>query len=134
MKRGAGADRAFDMDFAGVFLNDAVADGEAQAGAALVSGQSLGGKEGIVDALEMLGSDAGAGVGDVGFDLAIDDSSDAQSPAARHGVFGVQQQIEEDLLQLAGVAVYRRKLSGRIEIYQNLSGFELVFDERQRVA
>ena len=38
MKRGACADRAFDMDFAGVLLNDAVADGEAQAGAALVAG------------------------------------------------------------------------------------------------
>ena len=64
MKRGAGADGAFHMDLAGVLLNDAVRDGEAQAGAALVARLCLGGEEGIVDALQMLGRDAGAGVGD----------------------------------------------------------------------
>ena len=96
----------------------------------LSPGTGLGGEEGIVDALEMLGSDAGAGVGDEGFDMAVDQSSDAQASAAGHGVFGVQQQVEEDLLQLAGIAVDGRKLAGKIEIDQNLRGFELVFEQR----
>jgi hypothetical protein len=38
MKGCAGADGAFDMNLAGVFLDDAVGDGEAQAGAAAVAG------------------------------------------------------------------------------------------------
>ena len=130
MKRGACADRAFDMDFAGVLLNDAVADREAEAGAAFVAGQGLGGEERIVDALEMLGSDAGTGVGDKGFDVAVDQSNDAQAPASGHGVFGVQEQVEEDLLQLAGVAVDGRKVIGKIEIDQDLRGFELVLEQR----
>ena len=65
-----------------------------------------------------------------GFDVAVDQSGDAQAPAAGHGVLGVQQQVEEDLLQLAGVAVDGRKLVGKIEIDQNLRGFELVFEQR----
>ncbi len=66
MKSCAGADGAFDVNFAGVFLDDAVGDGEAEAGAAAVAGlgRGFGGEEGIVDALEVLGRDAGAGVGD----------------------------------------------------------------------
>ena len=61
----AGADGALDVNLAGVLLNDAVGDGEAEAGAALVArlGRGLGGEERIVDALEVLGRDAGAGVG-----------------------------------------------------------------------
>ena len=57
---------AFDMDLSGMLLNDAVGDGKAQAGAAAlpVAGRGFGGEERIVDALEVLGRDAGAGVGD----------------------------------------------------------------------
>ncbi len=36
--------------------------------------------------------------------------------AAGHGVFGVEQQVEKDLLQLAGVAVDGRQLLGQVEI------------------
>ena len=66
MKSCAGADGALDMNLAGVFLDDAVGNGEAQASAAAVAGpgRGFGGEERIVDALEVLGSDAGAGVGD----------------------------------------------------------------------
>ena len=62
MKGRAGADGALDMNLAGVLLDDAVGDGKAKTGAAAVSrpGRGLGGEERIVDALEMLGSDAGA--------------------------------------------------------------------------
>ena len=73
----------------------------------------LGGEEGIVDALEMLGRNAGAGVGNHRLHVAIDERGHAQAAAAGHGVFGVEQQVEKDLLQLAGVAVDGRKLLGR---------------------
>ena len=60
MKGCAGADGALDMNLAGVFLDDAVGDGKAQPDAAAVAGpgRGLGGEEGIVDALEVFGSDA----------------------------------------------------------------------------
>ena len=41
MKGCAGADGAFDVNFAGMFLNDAVGDGEAQAGAAPFAGLGM---------------------------------------------------------------------------------------------
>ena len=51
-----------------------------------------------------------------GFDVAVDQRGDAQAAAAGHGFLGVQQQIEKDLLQLAGVAVDGGQLLGQIEI------------------
>src|SRR5208337_307176 len=59
----AGADRAFHMNFPGMFLDDAVTDSEAETGAPPVAGNVFGGEEGIVDALEVLGRDAGPGIG-----------------------------------------------------------------------
>ena len=50
---------------------------------------------------------------DQGFDVPVDQRGDAQAAAAGHGFLGVQQQIEEDLLQLAGVAVDGRQLRRR---------------------
>ena len=64
----------------------------------------------------MLGRDAGAGVGDDRLDVAVDQRGDAQAPAAGHGLLGVQQQVEEDLLQFAGIAVDGRQLVGQVEI------------------
>src|SRR5580700_45739 len=66
--------------------------------------------------------------------MTVDKRRDAQTPAARHGVLGVQQQVEEDLLQFPGVAVDGGKLASQIEIDQNLRGFELVLKQRKRVA
>src|ERR1035438_4232491 len=65
LKGCAGADGAFDMNFAGVLLDDAVGDGKSQAGAAAVAGfgGGLGGEKRIVYALEVLRFDATAGVG-----------------------------------------------------------------------
>ena len=68
------------------------------------------------------------------FDVAVDERSDAQAPAAGHGFFGVQQQVEKDLLQFAGIAVDGRQLVGQIEIDENLRGLELVLEQRKRVA
>ena len=44
----------------------------------------FGGEERIVDALEMFGGDAGAGIGDYSFDVTIEESGHAKASAARH--------------------------------------------------
>ena len=130
MESGAGADGALDMNLAGMLLDDAVGDGKTQAGAAAVAGfgHGLGGEKRIVDALEVLGSDAGAGVGDQGRDVAecpfeLRFGGYPQPAAVGHGFFGVEQQIEKDLLQLAGVAVDRRQVLGQFEIDDDLARF-----------
>src|SRR5579863_5544709 len=62
MKGCAGAYRALHVDFARVFLDDAIGHGEAEPRAPLVSwqGSGLGGEERIVDALHVLRRDARA--------------------------------------------------------------------------
>ncbi len=53
---------------------------------------------------------------------------------AEHGVLRVQQQVEEDLLQLAAVAVDARELRIEIGLDANLRGLELVLEQGERVA
>ena len=82
MKSCAGADRAFDVNFAGVFLNNAVRNGEAKAGAAPLAKQHVfGGEKRIVDALEMFRRNARAGIGNNCFNVAINQRGNAQSSA-----------------------------------------------------
>ena len=86
-----------------MFLNDAVGDGEAQSRAAPVPGpgHGLGGEERIVNTLEVLGSDAAAGIGNQRGHLVqalVGQRGHAEAAAAGHGFFGVQQQVEKDLL------------------------------------
>jgi hypothetical protein len=40
-----------------------------------------------------------------------------QHAAAIHGVARVQEQVQEDLLQLAGVAVHGRQAGGQIQLH-----------------
>src|SRR5579859_2480212 len=136
MKGGADADGALDVDLAGVLLDDAVAYGEAEAGAAPFAGlgSGLGSKEWVINALEIFGRDAGAGVGNDGLDVAVDDGREAQFSALRHGVFGVEQQVKEDLLELAGIAVDARKLAVEVHLYSDARGLHLMLDESQGVA
>src|ERR1035438_10422605 len=139
MKRCAGVDSTLDMNLSSMFLDDAVRDGQAKPGAAAVTRlwRGFGGEKGIVDALEVLGCDAGARVvyhcGDAVF-LPIGERGHAQAASALHGFFCVQQQVEKYLLQLAGIAVDRRQFMGQIKIDDDLSGLELVFEQRERIA
>src|ERR1035438_5929877 len=122
----AGADGAFDVNLAGVLLDDAVGDGKSQAGAAAVAGTGhiLGGKKRIIDSFEVLGRDAASGVvHQRGHEVVatVGQRGYAQAAAAGHGLLGVQQQVEKYLLQLAGVAVDGRQLLGQLEIDKNRS-------------
>ena len=114
MKGSAGADGALHMNFSGMFLNDSIRDGKTEARSAAVArfGRGFGGEEGIVNALEMLGRDAGAGIGDKGLDVSVDKCGNAQAAASGHGFLGVEQEIEKDLLELSGIAMDGGQFAG----------------------
>ena len=92
------ADRAVAGDRAVVLAHDAVGDRQAEAGA-LADG--FGGEERIVDARDVFARNPGARIGD--FDdgaIALETGGNRQPAAARHRVLGIQEEIEEHLLQL----------------------------------
>src|SRR5580692_834537 len=123
-------------NLAGMFLDDAVGDGEAQTGAAglAFARRSLGGKERIVDALNVLGSDAASGVGHRYADTLSIERGHAQCAAARHSVFGVQEQIQEHLLQSSRIALNGGQLGLEYVFHLDLGDLELVFQQRQRLS
>src|SRR5690242_15241735 len=101
---GALAGGVGELDLAAVVGDDPVGDGEAQAGAAL-----FGGVEGGEDAVQRLERDAASCVGDLDADgvpaveLAPGDLYRQLTPAP-HGIEGVQQDVDEDLLELLPVS------------------------------
>src|SRR6266851_7177581 len=104
----------FYANLSSMFLNDAVGDGKSQAGASglAFAGRGLGGKERIVDALDVLGSDARSRVGYAHANALAVQSGHAQPAAAGHGVFGVQEQVQEHLLQSPRVPLNGRQPGG----------------------
>src|ERR1700678_557878 len=139
MKGCARADGAFNVNFAGMFLDDSIGNGKTEAGAAAIAwlGCRLGGEEGIVDALEMFGRNALTGVcnqsGNVVW-VSVDQRGYAQATSLGHGFLGIQQEIEKNLLQFAGVAMDGREFFHQVEIDADQGRFELVLQQRQRVA
>ena len=86
--------------------DDAVHHRQAHAGAAL---RQLGGEEWLEDPLLQLGRDADAGVAHLHPDLAVAAAGpDRQIAAAGHGVGGVDDEVDEHLLELAAVAFERQ--------------------------
>ena len=72
---------------------------------------AFGGEEWIENAMEMLGRNARAGVGDFDFHGAVvRRRADFQHAAAGHGVARVHEKIQEHLLQARGGAEHRRQL------------------------
>src|SRR5665213_507072 len=136
---GAFADGAVDVDLAGVLLHDAVGDGEAEAGAFALAflGGALGGEEGVVDAAEGFGGHAGTVVGDADFDDAgavLGGEGDAAGAAVLHGVLGVHQEVDENLLELAEIALNGREIGFEVECDFDAAGAHLMLKERGRVA
>ena len=88
------------LNLAGVFLDDAVSDGQAQAGAAPLPRLRVrfSGEEWIVNALQMLRA-----IPDpcVETSTALHGRSlrrHAQCTARRHRIFGIQEEVQKDLL------------------------------------
>src|SRR5947209_19322801 len=102
-----------------MLLHDAVAYSQTQTGAFVFAllGLCLGSEEWIVDAMQMLALDSCPGVLDADqHATCAAEGGDAKGRAgcAVHGVFRVQNQIEDDLLELAAIAVNEWEL--RIEV------------------
>jgi len=140
MEAGSFADVALHGDLAGVFLDDAIGYGEAEASAfaLAVAWCALGGEEGIVDAQHVLGRDAVARICDLQHDaLAALAGGHAQGAAAGlaadDGVLRVEEEIEQHLLQLALVAVDGGQIVCQARVHFNLRGLELVLQQGEGV-
>src|SRR5450432_1211764 len=95
MERCALAGSRADINFSGMLFDDAIGDGQAQAGAATGGFRR---EKRIEDAMYMFARNAGSGVGDFDFDAAIvRGGANFQHAAAGHGVAGAEKKIEEDL-------------------------------------
>ena len=97
-----------DADAAAVALDDPVREREAEP---RPDADRLGGEEGIEDAGLHLGRDAGAVVVELEADAVVAAAGlDADLALAVDRVAGVHQQIQEDLIQLAGIAAHARQI------------------------
>src|SRR5437868_180809 len=123
------------LDLAGVLLDNSIAHGETESGAATLSfaGFYFCREEWIVDAIQVLWRNTGPGVGDYDSNSVTVLGGDFQSAAIRHRILGVQEEIKEDLLQLAAVAHDAREISIEITLDVYSSRFELVLEQRERV-
>src|SRR5271168_85487 len=126
---------AFDANLAGMFLDDAVGHGKTEPSAASLAfaRRSLGGKERIVNALNMLGSNAAPGVGNAHADALTIERGHAQRAAARHGVFRIQEQVQKNLLQSSRIALNGGQAGLRRVLHFDLGHLELMFEQSERV-
>ena len=103
-EREAAGRKTLGFNRAAVFPNDRETDTEAEAGA---TAGTLGGVKRIEKALEIIGADADAvilkGDGDAGADASEADPDTAGFADFANGLFGVGDQIQEDLNELIGV-------------------------------
>ena len=124
-------DRAVAVNRAVVLAHDAVGDRQAEARAAA---DRLGREERIVDARQLLRRNAGAGVGDLGdHAIAVDARRDRQPAAARHRVAGVEEQVQEHLLQLMLDAEHRHRPRRELAPDLDAADLELMLEQREHV-
>ena len=94
----------------------------------------LGGEEGVEDAVEVLGGDTRAGVADfedhkVAGAVGAGAERKEGVAYALHGVACVEHEVEDDLLELALVAVDAREVGVEPGFEPDAGGFEGVFEE-----
>src|ERR1700683_3423570 len=106
---------AGDLNRTLVLLNDSVGHCQTQTGSFAAT---LGSEEGVVNALDVLGGDAMASVRNIytgtGF---LAPCPDRKHTTPLHGIPRIEEQIQEDLLQFAGVAMHRRQAGGQIQTH-----------------
>ena len=107
VQRGSGAEVALRPDGAAVLLDDAAADGETETGSALLAG--VGGfdlLEAVEDAVELVGRNAAAFVGDLEQDgVRGGFREDADGGGCGRELDGVGEEIGEDLEDAVGVTI-----------------------------
>jgi len=121
VEAGAAAGLVVNLDGAAVLLNDTVCDRQAEA---RPFASSLGGEEGIVNAVDVFRVDAVPAVDHVDLHpaLVLVRRPDFEHAAGAHGVARVDEQVQEDLLQLARIAGdgRRRIVEGRANLEARL--------------
>src|ERR1700684_272717 len=100
-----------DANLSRMFLNDSVGDRKAESGTAGLpfARRSFRGEERIVDALDIFRRDAGTVFGYRHPHPVAIKGRHAQSTAARHGIFGVEEEVEKNLLQPSRVSLNGRE-------------------------
>src|SRR5450755_4212885 len=66
--------------------------------------------------------------------MSVGESGDAQPASAGHGFLGIQKEVQEDLLQFAGVSVNRGETVGKLDVEENLRLLQLMLEQRKSVA
>ena len=116
-----------------VVLHDAAGDGQAEAGAV-----GAAGKEGLEDARADRLRDAAAGVRQVELHDAAEGrgllgAGHGEGAAMRHGVEGIEREVEDDLLQLALVALDQHRARRRRVVQLDAGLRELGAQQHERV-
>src|SRR5579859_78425 len=135
VKRGALLRGAFNANLAGVLLNNSISDRESKSSAAFLPFRdgALGGEEGVVNAMNMLLRDSRSTIRYGDADPLPIRSRDFERATIRHGIFGVQEEIQEDLLQSSGIALDGGQVRSQFILYANPASFELVLEQTQGV-
>src|SRR5262245_1056142 len=105
---GAPARLAIHSDLPCMLLDDPVSHRQSQARSSRLAfpRRVLGGKERIVDLVDVFRRNAAAGIGHLDLDAGAVPRSNAQrATGCRHGVFGIDEQVEKHLLQFPRVAM-----------------------------
>ena len=93
----------------------------------------LGREEWIVNALYVFLRNASSGIRDDHANAVAIRGAHLQRSAAGHGIFRVQEQVQEDLLQPARVSLNHRKMLRQVVVHQNSCGLELMLEQVQGI-
>src|SRR5271166_6944170 len=98
-----------------MLANNAIGDGKTQSGALF---GALGGEEWVVNARKILRSDALSIIGYIDMRHAfVGAGPDRENAAKWHRVARVQEQVEKDLLQFAGIGFHQGQTGVEIELH-----------------
>ena len=136
IERSALARLALDSNLARMFLNNAVGNRQAEARAFALSlaRRGLGGKERIVNALDVFLGDARAGIGhDHAHSVAVGSVRPARSPPLGMASLAFRNRFRNTCCNRPGLPLISRQVFGQIVLHFDLGDLELVFEQRQRI-
>src|SRR5579872_2917608 len=135
VKSGALLRRAFDANLSRMLLNNSVGHREPEPGAAFlpIAYGALGGEERTVNAVNMFLRDSRSTVRNRDTDAVSIGGYNPQRAPVRHCVFGVEEKIQEDLLQASGIALDWRQVGCKLILHSNPASLELVLKQAQCV-
>src|SRR6202035_5715207 len=117
---------AFHSNLSRMLLNNAVGHGQTESCTSRLAfaRRRLGRKEWIVNPVNVLLRNTAARIGDHHPDAVAIRCGDAERSAIAHRVFGIQEQVQEHLLQPPRIAVDQRDLRAALVLYFDLRYLE----------